>query len=68
MPLIGLSQASYSIAYIFAPSIMGFVADRVGYNSTFAIIGLFTAVAAAILLIITPKKLRLPQKEINSTN
>lgn len=68
MSLIGLSQASYSIAYIIAPSMMGFVADRVGYNSTFAIIGLFTAFVAVILLIITPKKIRLPLKEINSTN
>jgi len=64
--LIGLSQASYSIAYIIAPTLMGFLADRVGYNNSFAIIGLIAAITGVILLIITPRKLRLPHKELNS--
>ena len=63
--LIGLSQAAYSIAYIIAPSIMGFIADRVGYNSMFSFLGIFAFVIGIILLIVTPKKLRLPQKELS---
>lgn len=63
--LIGLSQASYSIAYIIAPTFMGFLADRVGYNNSFAIIGVIAAVIGIFLLIITPKKIRLPHKELD---
>ncbi len=64
--LIGLSQASYSVAYIIAPSFVGFLADKVGYNNSFAVIGGLSAIAGIILLIITPKKIRLPHKELNS--
>ncbi len=64
--LIGLSQASYSIAYIVAPTLMGFFADRVGYNNSFAIIGVIAAVIGLILLIITPRKLRMPHKELDN--
>jgi MFS family permease len=64
--LIGLSQASYSIAYLVAPAFMGFLADRVGYNNSFAIIGVIAAVVGLILLIITPRKLRMPHKELDT--
>jgi MFS family permease len=64
--LIGLSQASYSIAYLVAPAFMGFLADRVGYNNSFAIIGVIAAVIGLILLIITPRKLRMPHKELDN--
>jgi MFS family permease len=63
--LIGLSQASYSVAYIIAPTFMGFLADKVGYNSSFAIIGIIAAAIGIFLLIITPRKLRMPQKELS---
>lgn len=66
MHLIGLSQASYSIAYIIAPTFMGFLADRVGYNNSFAIIGVIAAVIGIFLLIVTPKKIRLPHKELEN--
>lgn len=62
--MIGLSQASYSIAYIITPTITGFLADRVGYNNTFAIIGGVSAILGIILVLVTPRKLRLPQKEL----
>lgn len=64
--LIGLSQASYSIAFLVAPAFMGFLSDKVGYNNSFAIIGVITAVIGLILLIITPRKLRMPQKELDT--
>jgi MFS family permease len=64
--LIGLSQASYSIAYIIAPTFMGFLADRVGYNNSFAIIGVIAAAIGIFLLIVTPKKIRLPHKELEN--
>lgn len=62
--LIGLSQASYSIAYIIAPSLMGFLADKVGYNNAFALMGVLSIISGIIFLIITPRKIRLPQKAL----
>lgn len=62
--LIGLSQASYSIAYIIAPSLMGLLSDNFGYNKAFALIGVISAIAGVIFLIITPKKIRLPQEDL----
>ncbi len=62
--LIGLSQASYSIAYIIAPTLVGFLADNVGFTNSFAIIGGISAILGIILLIITPRKIRLPQQQL----
>lgn len=62
--LIGLSQASYSIAYIIAPTLVGFLADNVGFTNSFAIIGGISAILGIILLIVTPRKIRLPQQQL----
>jgi MFS family permease len=64
LALVGLAKANSSLAYIIAPIVMGMVADRSDYYATFGIIGIMAVVVAIILLIITPRKLRLPEKEI----
>lgn len=62
--LIGLSQASYSIAYIIAPTFIGLLADNVGFANSFAIIGGISAVLGIILLVVTPRKIRLPHQQL----
>lgn len=64
--LIGLASASYSFAYIISPSLMGFLSDKLGYYNAFAILGLTTAIVGIILMLITPRKLRIPHKEIET--
>ncbi|VVB74198.1 Major Facilitator Superfamily protein [Candidatus Tiddalikarchaeum anstoanum] len=64
--LIGLSSSTSSISYIFAPVIMGLIASFVGESFTFTYLGIGVLVLSIVLLIFTPRKLKLPQKEIKT--
>ncbi len=64
--MMGLSSSTLSLAYIIGPIMAGVIAQIVGERMTFSVMGIFMAVVAGILLIITPKKLRLPQNEIQT--
>lgn len=64
--LLGMVKSTSSLAYIVGPIFMGIFADATDYYSTFAVIGVFCAICAAILLLITPRKIRLPQKQLAS--
>jgi MFS family permease len=63
--LIGLSRSSLSLAYIVGPVLAGAITNYVGQVNTFVIVGFGGVVVATILLLTTPKKLKLPQKEIH---
>jgi MFS family permease len=62
--LIGLSNSTISLAYIVGPVIAGALASFFGERLTFATVGGIVAVVAAVLIVITPRKLKLPQVEI----
>lgn len=62
--MIGLSSSTVSLAYIIGPVLVGFIASRMGEVRTFGFVGVAMAVVAFVLLFVTPKKLRLPQEEI----
>lgn len=62
--LMGLSSSTISLAYIVGPILVGFVASKVGEIRTFGLVGMLMVVVATVLLLVTPKKLRLPQEEI----
>ncbi len=62
--LIGLSSSMVNVAYIVGPTLAGVIASLVGERATFVSMGVGMAVVAVLLLVITPKKLRLPQQEI----
>lgn len=62
--LIGLSNSTFSIAYIIGPILAGFISQNYGEKITFSLIGMGTFAVAVILLWLTPKKLKLPQKEL----
>lgn len=64
--LLGLAKANSSVAYIVTPIIIGFLADQIGYHTTFALVGLFAILVAIFLLIISPRKIRLPEAEIKT--
>lgn len=61
--LLGMSRMNASLSYIIAPVFVGFLADWMGYRSTFAMMGLIAALIGLILMLVTPTKLRLPQSE-----
>jgi len=62
--LMGMSSAALSMAFVIGPIVSGWLAGEYGERQNFAIIGGLVVVGAVILLLVTPKKLNLPQKEI----
>jgi len=63
--MIGLTSSIVNLSYIFWPIVAGFIAGSFGGEMVFSFTGLVSAVVASILLVTTPRKLRLPQKEIH---
>lgn len=64
--MVGLSSSTVSLSYIIGPILAGGIAQMVGERITFSVMGIFMSVAAIILLMVTPRKLRLPQGEIKT--
>jgi MFS family permease len=64
--MIGLSNSTASLAYIIGPALAGITASLVGERTTFVITGVITVLVSIILLLTTPRKLRLPQTEIKN--
>lgn len=64
--LLGLSHSMVSVAYIIGPVLSGLVASRVGERMTFVAMGAVLVVISVLLLLTTPRKLKLPQKEITT--
>lgn len=64
--LIGLLNSTGSIAYIIGPLIAGLLSNFFGEYSAFSFLGVFVLIASITLLIITPKKLKLPQNDIKT--
>lgn len=64
--IMGMSSAAFSLAYIVGPIMAGWVSGEVGETKTFSLLGGLVVMAAGILLVMTPTKLRLPQEEIQS--
>lgn len=64
--LVGLCNSMGSLAYIVGPIVAGLVSTQVGELPTFAVLGVGVAVVAIVLLILTPRKLKLPQGEIQA--
>lgn len=64
--LIGLINAVSNVSYVLWPPLAGIIATLLDQRLTFAIIGGMAALMALVLLFVTPKKLRLPQQEIQT--
>ena len=64
--IMGMSSATFSLAYVVGPILSGFISGRLGEEMTFTMMGVVVCVVAVTLLVVTPKKLKLPQDEIQS--
>jgi len=64
--LIGLSNSTMSLAYVVGPALAGFITQAVGARISFVVWGLVVIFVSGMLLLVTPKKLRLPQEEIQN--
>lgn len=64
--LIGLRNSFSSLAYIIGPLCSGIAAKYIGYQLTFSLFGVGITMYCAITLIIMPKHIFLPQREIKA--
>lgn len=62
--LTGMSSSMINLSYITGPVIAGLTAQLIGERKTMMCVGLFVILMALVLLVVTPKKIRLPQSEI----
>jgi MFS family permease len=64
--MIGLCNSTMSLAYVVGPIMAGLIANFVGEKMSFVVIGVLTAFISGILLLSTPRKLKLPHKVIEN--
>lgn len=64
--MMGLSGSTLSLAYVVGPILSGGIAQYMGERLTFVVVGGLMVVVSVALLLVTPKKLRLPQEEIKA--
>jgi MFS family permease len=63
--LVGLISSMGSLAYIIGPILAGGIAILIGEMNTFALMGLIVFITSALAFILVPRKIRLPQNQIN---
>lgn len=63
--LFGMENAMGNVAYIVTPIILGVLSDKFDYYHTFMLMGALSFFIGVILIFTTPRKLRLPQKDLN---
>lgn len=66
--MMGLSSSTVNLSYIVGPVVAGFMSEKIGEAQTLMWIGVFVVLVSTVLLFVTPKKLKLPQKDINTWN
>ncbi len=64
--MIGLTSSVVNISYIIWPIVVGFAATRISEKMIFSLMGILTIIVSIILLLVTPRKLKLPQEQIRS--
>ncbi len=66
--MIGLEQSSASIGYIFGPILSGYFASIMGRHGSFAAVGIFLASISIASYTVVPRKIRMPNKELESVD
>lgn len=64
--MIGLTSSVTNISYIIWPVVAGLISSMVGPRLTFSYLGGLIVIVSVILLLVTPRKLKLPQEEIKT--
>jgi len=61
MHLLGIAKANTSLAYILAPLLTGYLADKTDYYLSLTVVGGIALVVGGVLLLSTPRKIKIPQ-------
>jgi MFS family permease len=60
----GMERLNDSIGYLVGPILVGFLADKTDYYVAFAFVGFISVILGIVLIMITPKKILIPHREI----
>lgn len=64
--IMGMSAAMFGAAYIIGPIVAGYLSEWFGPSRSFAVIGGIVSLVSLGLLVVTPRKLALPQTEMSN--
>jgi len=64
--MIGLEQTASSVGYVVGPLLAGGIAATAGVQHTFVFTGVLLLITSLICLVVVPRKIRMPQKELVS--
>jgi MFS family permease len=64
--LISISSMSTNLSYTIGPIILGFIAGRFNYESTFVFTGTLLVIVSIISLAFTPPKIRMPNRDLDN--
>ena len=64
--LVSANEISINLAYAIGPVVLGFISKYFNYEATFIFVGSFLVVVAVTALVITPRKIKMPQKELST--
>lgn len=62
--LVSIGQFSGNLAYTIGPIFLGFIAQRSGFGMSFSATGVLLILSAVFALIVIPRKIKMPQKEL----
>lgn len=62
--LIGLQNSAASLAWVVGPIISGAFSSWIGNSATLSVVGVIMFVVALMALIVVPRKIHMPQKEL----
>lgn len=64
--LISVNQMAINLAYAIGPIMLGLISKQISYNATFIFSGGILILVSIMAIIITPRKIKMPQKVISS--
>lgn len=64
--MINIERSAENMAYTLGPAVAGILAGIVGYQPTFSLMGGFLILVSALAFLVVPRKIRLPQQELET--
>jgi MFS family permease len=61
---IGLQSSIVGLSYVIGPIFAGVIASVVGHQATFAVVGVMLTLTSLLVLVITPRKIKMPQAQL----
>ncbi len=64
--IVSINQITTNLAYAVGPIVLGFISKEAGYSATFVFSGILFMLVSVVVIAITPRKIKMPQKNITS--